>query len=105
MLKNIVIAAGGTGGHLYPAIALAKEFQKQQQETIITFVGSGKNLENSILAHEGFAVAHIDVKGMVGRGVWGGAAKYFPASKSDLAVDQNSSSSFGSIGHWDGWLF
>ncbi len=72
-----MIAAGGTGGHLYPAIALAKEFQKQQQETIITFVGSGKNLENSILAHEGFAVAHIDVKGMVGRGVWGGLQSIF----------------------------
>ena len=65
-----MIAAGGTGGHLYPAVALAKEFQRQEPETMITFVGSGKNLENSILAHEGFTVAHIDVKGIVGRGMW-----------------------------------
>ncbi|GJL53764.1 MAG: UDP-N-acetylglucosamine--N-acetylmuramyl-(pentapeptide) pyrophosphoryl-undecaprenol N-acetylglucosamine transferase [Nitrospirales bacterium] len=70
--KNIVIAAGGTGGHLYPAIALAKEFTRQVPETMITFVGSGKHLENSILAHEGFVVEHIDVKGIVGLGVWGG---------------------------------
>jgi len=70
--KNIVIAAGGTGGHLYPAIALAKEFKRQNPENMITFVGSGKHLENTILAHEGFAVAHIDVKGIVGLGVWGG---------------------------------
>ncbi|GJL66785.1 MAG: UDP-N-acetylglucosamine--N-acetylmuramyl-(pentapeptide) pyrophosphoryl-undecaprenol N-acetylglucosamine transferase [Nitrospirales bacterium] len=70
--KHIVIAAGGTGGHLYPAIALAKEFKRQNPEYMITFVGSGKHLENSILAHEGFAVAHIDVKGIVGLGVWGG---------------------------------
>ncbi|WP_447969308.1 undecaprenyldiphospho-muramoylpentapeptide beta-N-acetylglucosaminyltransferase [Nitrospira sp. M1] len=69
--KNIVIAAGGTGGHLYPAIALAKEFKRQDPETMITFVGSGKHLENTILAHEGFAVEHIDVKGIVGLGVWG----------------------------------
>ncbi len=69
---KIVIAAGGTGGHLYPAIALAKEFQRQERESMITFVGSGKSLENSILAHEGFPVAHIDVKGIVGRGLWGG---------------------------------
>ena len=66
--SSIVIAAGGTGGHLYPAVALAKEFQRQQSKTMITFVGTGKSLENSILAHEGFSVAHIDVKGIVGRG-------------------------------------
>ena len=75
--SSIVIAAGGTGGHLYPAVALAKEFQRQQQETMITFIGSGKNLENTILAHEGFSVAHIEVKGMVGRGVWGGLQSLF----------------------------
>ncbi|MDR4500465.1 MAG: undecaprenyldiphospho-muramoylpentapeptide beta-N-acetylglucosaminyltransferase [Nitrospirales bacterium] len=67
---NIVIAAGGTGGHLYPAIALAKEFQRQDRENMVTFIGSGKQLENSILAHEGFSVAHIHVKGIVGRGLW-----------------------------------
>ncbi len=74
---NIVIAAGGTGGHLYPAIALANEFKRLDHESMITFVGSGKNLENTILAHEGFAVAHIDVKGIVGRGIWGGLQSVF----------------------------
>ena len=68
---NIVIAAGGTGGHLYPAVALAKEFQQQHPETVVTFVGAGRHLEESILRHEGFAMAHINVKGIVGRGVWG----------------------------------
>ena len=74
---NIVIAAGGTGGHLYPAIALAKEFKRQDHESMITFIGSGKNLENTILAHEGFAVAHIEVKGIVGRGVLAGLKSVF----------------------------
>jgi UDP-N-acetylglucosamine--N-acetylmuramyl-(pentapeptide) pyrophosphoryl-undecaprenol N-acetylglucosamine transferase len=68
---NIVIAAGGTGGHLYPAVALAKEFQQQDPETVITFVGAGRHLEESILTHEGFALARINVKGIVGRGAWG----------------------------------
>ena len=65
---NILIAAGGTGGHLYPAVALAKEFQEKDPETVITFVGAGRHLEESILAHEGFSVVHINVKGIVGRG-------------------------------------
>ena len=44
---NIVIAAGGTGGHLYPAVALAKEFRQQDPSTVITFVGAGRNLEKT----------------------------------------------------------
>ncbi len=68
---NIVIAAGGTGGHLYPAVALAKEFQQRDPETVITFVGAGRHLEESILTHEGFALARINVRGIVGRGAWG----------------------------------
>ena len=68
---NIVIAAGGTGGHLYPAVALAKEFQQQDPKTVITFVGAGRHLEESILTHEGFALSRLNVKGIVGRGVWG----------------------------------
>ena len=67
---NIVIAAGGTGGHLYPAVALAKEFRQQDPSTVITFVGAGRNLEKDILAHEGFRVTHINVAGIVGRGSW-----------------------------------
>ena len=67
---NIVIAAGGTGGHLYPAVALAKEFRQQDPSTVITFVGAGRNLEKDILAHEGFQVTHITVAGIVGRGSW-----------------------------------
>lgn len=67
---NIVIAAGGTGGHVYPAVALAKEFQQQDPATVVTFVGAGRHLEESILSHEGFPVAHINVRGLVGRGGW-----------------------------------
>ena len=65
---NIVIAAGGTGGHLYPAVALANEFRQQDTRTVVTFVGAGRNLEEAILTHEGFAVIHLNVKGIVGRG-------------------------------------
>ena len=68
---NIVIAAGGTGGHLYPAVALAKEFRHQDPKTVITFVGAGRHLEESILTHEGFTLSRIKVKGIVGQGAWG----------------------------------
>ena len=51
---NVVIAAGGTGGHLYPAIAVAREFLRQDEETHIVFVGTSRGIESTVLAHEGF---------------------------------------------------
>lgn len=96
---NIVIAAGGTGGHLYPAVALAREFQQQDHNTMVTFVGAGRNLEDAILVHEGFAVTHLHVKGIVGRGSWNAlhglcllpaaiwkAARILRSSRADLVI-------------------
>jgi len=51
---TIVIAAGGTGGHLYPAVALAREFLRRDPATKLLFVGTARGLEANVLAHEGF---------------------------------------------------
>ena len=51
---TIVIAAGGTGGHLYPAVALAREFLRRDPSTNILFVGTVRGVESKVLAHEGF---------------------------------------------------
>lgn len=64
---RVVIAAGGTGGHMYPAIAYAKAFQQQDPEGRILFVGTGKALEQNILSQEGFSVEPIQVEGFVGK--------------------------------------
>jgi UDP-N-acetylglucosamine--N-acetylmuramyl-(pentapeptide) pyrophosphoryl-undecaprenol N-acetylglucosamine transferase len=65
---TIVIAAGGTGGHLYPAIALAQEFLRRDPMTRILFVGTTRGLESKVLAHEGFELALINAKPIMGRG-------------------------------------
>jgi UDP-N-acetylglucosamine--N-acetylmuramyl-(pentapeptide) pyrophosphoryl-undecaprenol N-acetylglucosamine transferase len=67
---RVVIAAGGTGGHVYPAIAYAKEFQQHDPKGSILFVGTGKFLEGEILRKEGFSFEPIKVEGFVGRGVF-----------------------------------
>ena len=66
---RVVIAAGGTGGHMYPAIAYAKAFQLHDPEGHILFVGTGKAVEKNILRQEGFPVEPIQVEGVVGRSV------------------------------------
>ena len=65
---TIVIAAGGTGGHLYPAIALAREFLRRNPMTKVLFVGTTRGLESKVLAHEGFELALISAKPIMGRG-------------------------------------
>ncbi len=68
---RIAIAAGGTGGHLYPAVALAREFLRRDPSAGILFVGTSRGLESKVLAHEGFELALIDAKPVMGTGLWG----------------------------------
>jgi UDP-N-acetylglucosamine--N-acetylmuramyl-(pentapeptide) pyrophosphoryl-undecaprenol N-acetylglucosamine transferase len=67
---RIVIAAGGTGGHLYPAVALAREFLRQEPGSRILFVGTTRGIEAKVLPHEGFELQMITAQPVMGRGLW-----------------------------------
>jgi UDP-N-acetylglucosamine--N-acetylmuramyl-(pentapeptide) pyrophosphoryl-undecaprenol N-acetylglucosamine transferase len=69
-LTTIVIAAGGTGGHLYPAVALAREFLRRDPAARILFVGTSRGIEAKVLAHEGFELALISAQPVMGRNVF-----------------------------------
>jgi UDP-N-acetylglucosamine--N-acetylmuramyl-(pentapeptide) pyrophosphoryl-undecaprenol N-acetylglucosamine transferase len=68
---TILIAAGGTGGHLYPAVALAREFARCDPTNKVFFVGTARGLESNVLGHEGFALVLISAKPVMGKGLWG----------------------------------
>ncbi|UCF78565.1 MAG: undecaprenyldiphospho-muramoylpentapeptide beta-N-acetylglucosaminyltransferase [Candidatus Eiseniibacteriota bacterium] len=61
---RILMAGGGTGGHLYPAIAVAQELRRRRKNTEIRFVGSRKKLEREIVERYGFKLEAISAKGM-----------------------------------------
>ncbi len=65
----IVFAAGGTGGHLYPAVALAREFVRQDPASRLLFVGTTRGIESRVLAHERLDLAMIDAQPVMGRGM------------------------------------
>jgi UDP-N-acetylglucosamine--N-acetylmuramyl-(pentapeptide) pyrophosphoryl-undecaprenol N-acetylglucosamine transferase len=67
---KLLIAGGGTGGHLFPGIALAKAFQNQFSESEILFVGTEKGIESKILPREGFSLKTIHVEGWIGKRIW-----------------------------------
>jgi UDP-N-acetylglucosamine--N-acetylmuramyl-(pentapeptide) pyrophosphoryl-undecaprenol N-acetylglucosamine transferase len=67
---RIVIAGGGTGGHLFPGIAIAQEFAARNSESRIIFISTGNPLERSVLSRTDFDLKNITATGIKGRGIW-----------------------------------
>ncbi|MBI5580852.1 MAG: undecaprenyldiphospho-muramoylpentapeptide beta-N-acetylglucosaminyltransferase [Deltaproteobacteria bacterium] len=67
---RVVIAGGGTGGHLFPGIAVAEEIRARNPRNRVLFVSRGNDFERSALARAGFPLEAITVEGLKGRGVW-----------------------------------
>jgi len=65
---RLVIAGGGTGGHLFPGIAVAKALKARMGSSEILFVVGRRPMETDILSRAGFEAASIDVEGIKGRG-------------------------------------
>ena len=63
-----MIAGGGTGGHVYPAIAIAQEFVARDSRRKVVFVGTQYGLEKSIVPKAGFPLECISVGGLKGKG-------------------------------------
>jgi UDP-N-acetylglucosamine--N-acetylmuramyl-(pentapeptide) pyrophosphoryl-undecaprenol N-acetylglucosamine transferase len=68
MAMRVVMAGGGTGGHLYPGIAVAREFQRRFKEAAILFIGTEQGIESRVLPTEGFPLRTISTGGWVGKG-------------------------------------
>jgi UDP-N-acetylglucosamine--N-acetylmuramyl-(pentapeptide) pyrophosphoryl-undecaprenol N-acetylglucosamine transferase len=64
---RILIAGGGTGGHLYPGIALARELLRRDPATTVTFVGTAQGIEARVVPREGFELDLIHVAGLKGK--------------------------------------
>jgi UDP-N-acetylglucosamine--N-acetylmuramyl-(pentapeptide) pyrophosphoryl-undecaprenol N-acetylglucosamine transferase len=61
---RVILAGGGTGGHLYPAIAMAREILKRNREAAVLFVGTSEGIESRILPKEGLALRTIRIRGL-----------------------------------------
>ncbi|MCP4628826.1 MAG: undecaprenyldiphospho-muramoylpentapeptide beta-N-acetylglucosaminyltransferase [bacterium] len=61
---NIFIAAGGTGGHIFPALSVALELQKQCKECSLLWIGTSRNREQELGERYGIPVKILDVSGI-----------------------------------------
>ena len=64
---RIVLAGGGTGGHLYPGLAVARALHRRVPGSIVTFVGTARGLESSVVPREGFPLDVIRSGGLKGK--------------------------------------
>ncbi len=68
---KVLIAAGGTGGHIFPGIAVAKELMARDSENEILFVGTARGLEVRIVPENGFQLSLINSAGLKNVGLMG----------------------------------
>src|SRR6266851_7163514 len=61
---RVLIAAGGTGGHIYPGIAVAKEIMRRDPSSVVRFVGTAHGLETRLVPNAGFELSIIESAGL-----------------------------------------
>ncbi|HSK63839.1 MAG TPA: undecaprenyldiphospho-muramoylpentapeptide beta-N-acetylglucosaminyltransferase [Pyrinomonadaceae bacterium] len=61
---KVLIAAGGTGGHIYPGIAVAQEIKRRNPAARVLFVGTARGLETRLVPQAGFELSLIDSAGL-----------------------------------------
>lgn len=61
---KILLSGGGTGGHIYPALAIADKFKAKYPDAEIAFVGSPRGIENKIIPQTGYSLYKIDIMGI-----------------------------------------
>src|SRR3984893_12726842 len=84
---RVVIAGGGTGGHLDPAIAVARELLVRRPETQVSFAGTARGIEARAIPREGFPLDLIRSSGVKGKSL----------------VDRAKGASLVPLGLVDGW--
>jgi UDP-N-acetylglucosamine--N-acetylmuramyl-(pentapeptide) pyrophosphoryl-undecaprenol N-acetylglucosamine transferase len=64
---NVLIAGGGTGGHLYPGIAVAEELLRRNPSTAVSFVGTARGIEGRVVPALGLPLDLIRSAGLKGK--------------------------------------
>lgn len=66
---RFLLTGGGTGGHLFPAIAAAEELRSRMPEAIVMFIGTKRKMDTTSLAHYGYIVKSIYSYGLKGKSI------------------------------------
>jgi UDP-N-acetylglucosamine--N-acetylmuramyl-(pentapeptide) pyrophosphoryl-undecaprenol N-acetylglucosamine transferase len=83
---RVLVAAGGTGGHIYPGIAVAKEVMRRDTGSQVRFVGTARGLETRLVPQNGFELSLIESAGLKNVGLVARARGLMLLPKSFIAA-------------------
>ncbi len=66
---RLLVAGGGTGGHVFPGVAIAEEVVTRHPANDVVFVGTARGLEATVVPKAGFPLELIEVRGLKGKGL------------------------------------
>lgn len=67
---RVIMTGGGTGGHIYPAIAIAERIRRRHPDAEILFVGTARGMEKDLVPKSGFDIRFITVSGFHRKKLW-----------------------------------
>ncbi len=68
-MQRVVVTTGGTGGHIFPALAVAQALQEEHADMDVLFVGGDRGPEGRLAARAGLEFAGLPARGVLGRGL------------------------------------
>ncbi|MDA8140588.1 MAG: undecaprenyldiphospho-muramoylpentapeptide beta-N-acetylglucosaminyltransferase [Desulfobacteraceae bacterium] len=68
--QRLIVAGGGTGGHLFPGVAVAQAFLARHSHNKVMFINSGRPLDTNVLNRLGWPYKTIPIEGIKHRGAW-----------------------------------
>lgn len=67
--RRVIISGGGTGGHLYPALAVGRKLREKDPSLALTYIGGHREIEKKIMAEQGVDFIPMRIEGLKGRGL------------------------------------
>jgi len=67
---KVIMTGGGTGGHIYPAIAIADKIRRKHPEAEILFIGTERGMEKDLVPRSGYEIRFITVSGFHRKKIW-----------------------------------
>lgn len=67
---RVIMTGGGTGGHIYPAVAIADKIKRKHPDAEILFVGTEKGMEKDLVPKSGYDIRFITVSGIHRKQIW-----------------------------------
>ncbi|NHZ47470.1 glycosyltransferase, partial [Nitratidesulfovibrio liaohensis] len=68
-MRRVILTTGGTGGHIFPALAVAEEISRRYPKARILFLGGQYGPEADLAARAGLEYVGLPVRGVMGRGL------------------------------------